>query len=133
MKQVAKVLVRNSEGKFLLLRLNNHPVYGNDPDLPGGTVDPGETPKEAAIREVFEEAGIVLDAARVSLRVKNTTNSSHNTEYYVYQTVVDDIPEVVLSWEHESYEWIDEATLCHMAGVVARDTYMHTVAESFAT
>lgn len=29
----------------------------------GGHIEPGETPAEAAVREVFEEAGVVLDEA----------------------------------------------------------------------
>ena len=130
MKQVAKVLIWNEKNEtLLLLRLNNHPVFGNDPDLPGGTVDSGETPKMAAIREVAEEAGVVLDESKVMLRAKDTTTSTHNTEYYVYETRLDYAPEVVLSWEHESYEWVDKKTLI-VAATAARDTYMHVVARS---
>lgn len=32
--------------------------------LPGGHVDPGETPKEAAIREFTEETGLALNGAK---------------------------------------------------------------------
>lgn len=130
MKQVAKVLIRNDDNKFLLLRLNNHPVFGNDPDLPGGTIDQGETPKVAAIREVLEEAGIELDDSKVTLRTKDTLSSAHGTEYYVYETQLDHTPTVTLSWEHESYRWVDEPTMVDAAGRVARDTYMHIVAKS---
>lgn len=32
---------------------------------PGGGIDPGETPQEAAVREVAEETGLVIDADRL--------------------------------------------------------------------
>jgi 8-oxo-dGTP pyrophosphatase MutT (NUDIX family) len=35
--------------------------------LPGGKIDPGETPREAAIREVMEEVGIDVSAHRDAL------------------------------------------------------------------
>lgn len=36
-----------------------HPKRGWE--VPGGKVDPGETPTEAALREVFEESGALLE------------------------------------------------------------------------
>jgi mutator protein MutT len=52
------VLIQKNE-RFLLIK------RGAEPDLglwsvPGGLVELGETVKEAAIREVFEETGIVI-------------------------------------------------------------------------
>lgn len=35
-------------------------------DLPGGGIDPGETPLECGLRELAEETGLVLDGARLS-------------------------------------------------------------------
>jgi 8-oxo-dGTP diphosphatase len=37
-----------------------HPTHGRVYDLPGGGIDPGETPRDAAIRECAEEAGMVV-------------------------------------------------------------------------
>lgn len=45
------------DGKFLsVTRKDDHTKWG----LPGGKVDPGETSKQAVVREVFEETGLVL-------------------------------------------------------------------------
>ncbi len=52
-RQCAGVIIQNEQGEILLLEQQNG-VYG----IPGGIVDPGETPPVAAIRETFEEACI---------------------------------------------------------------------------
>lgn len=60
-RYAARVLLMDSGGRTLLVR-------GHDGDEPtrswwftvGGGIDPGETPREAAVREVREETGIVL-------------------------------------------------------------------------
>jgi ADP-ribose pyrophosphatase YjhB (NUDIX family) len=49
-------VVLNSAGKVLLVR-ESHPDE-NPWVPPGGGIEPGETPREAASREVAEEAGI---------------------------------------------------------------------------
>ncbi|HET6706834.1 NUDIX hydrolase [Amycolatopsis sp.] len=45
------------QGRLLLIRRANDPGSGQW-SLPGGRVEPGETDKEAVVREVFEETGL---------------------------------------------------------------------------
>ncbi|WP_336057227.1 NUDIX hydrolase [Nitratireductor sp. CH_MIT9313-5] len=52
---VAVVVERN--GKFLLTRRIN-PPYADQYGFPGGKLEPGETPEQAALRELREETGI---------------------------------------------------------------------------
>lgn len=52
----AGVLLRDGQGRVMLLSA----PYKSHVDLPGGMVDPGETPPAAAVREVHEELGLTL-------------------------------------------------------------------------
>lgn len=55
--RLAATGLAKQKGKDLYLsvtRKTNHEDYG----LPGGKIDPGETPEEAVVREVFEETGL---------------------------------------------------------------------------
>jgi 8-oxo-dGTP diphosphatase len=47
--------------KFLLLRRHPGKPQGNSWGLPAGKIEPGEDPRAAAVREVYEETGIRLD------------------------------------------------------------------------
>jgi ADP-ribose pyrophosphatase len=53
------IVARTREGRILLVR-QNRPVVGHDViELPSGHVDSGETPEQAARRELLEETGMV--------------------------------------------------------------------------
>jgi 8-oxo-dGTP pyrophosphatase MutT (NUDIX family) len=54
----AGVLFRDDRGGILLVRPTYKPFW----DLPGGYVEPGESPRAAAIREVAEELGLKISA-----------------------------------------------------------------------
>jgi putative (di)nucleoside polyphosphate hydrolase len=53
-------LVVNRAGELLLCHVTGTRYW----DIPKGLQDPGETPLQAARREMAEEAGLVFDAAR---------------------------------------------------------------------
>lgn len=53
-----RLLAFDGEGRVLLVRHSYLPGR----HLPGGAVEPGETAREAAVREAREEGGLVLDA-----------------------------------------------------------------------
>lgn len=131
MTQVAKVLLVDPDGFGLLLLRSDHPTFPNDPDLPGGTVEVGEAVDVAAIREVLEETGI--DIADVSLTHLYTGSeySHHDTTYTLYSATLPNRPEVVISWEHASYEWVPLDEFVSRAGA-ATDTYMQMVHDTLA-
>ena len=55
------VAIRDAGGRVLLAR---H-VEGNQWLLPGGSVEPGETPADAAVREAWEETGLIVHLTRL--------------------------------------------------------------------
>lgn len=60
---VRAIVLENS--KILLI----HSKLNGDYKLPGGGIEEGETLKEALVREVQEEAGIIVEAEKEVLRV----------------------------------------------------------------
>ena len=51
------------EGRILLTRLSHGEVADERWTLPGGGVEFGEDPREAAVREVYEETGLDAEVA----------------------------------------------------------------------
>jgi 8-oxo-dGTP diphosphatase len=52
----AGALFRDERGRLLVVE----PVYKAHWDIPGGIVEPGETPTQACVREVEEELGLAM-------------------------------------------------------------------------
>lgn len=66
-----RVLVRNKRGEILLVRHTYSPGWL----LPGGGVERGEIPEEAAAREVLEETGVTVGLPLKLHRVYNNDAS----------------------------------------------------------
>jgi 8-oxo-dGTP diphosphatase len=58
---VSAVVLRDEQGRILVVRKRGTTRYM----LPGGKIETGETPAQAAIRELHEEVGAVLDAEQL--------------------------------------------------------------------
>jgi len=57
--------VENSRGQVLLVRLNRDSAWTRKWITPGGGAEPGETPREAILREIREETGVRVTNLRL--------------------------------------------------------------------
>jgi len=129
MKKVAKLVIVDKDKNYLLMYRSNHPVFGDDPDLPGGTLEGLESTLETMIREVQEEAGIIIDKDAVEEIYSGVEYSAHGTFYTLFIAKVEDQPLVNVSWEHSSYDWLSRNDFLAKAKG-ANDTYMHMVSDT---
>lgn len=58
--KIAGVVVQNDDGQYLMVQERQPKAYGLW-GIPGGHVDEGETPQQAAIREAKEEVGLEVE------------------------------------------------------------------------
>lgn len=99
----AAVVIENSSGHLLVVKAN----YRRHWTTPGGVIDVGESPKQAALREVAEEVGLVLDPAKVVfMSVVYRPGDSIDTYQFVFGAHVDDrATETIVVQEEEIEEY----------------------------
>ncbi len=129
MNEVAKIVIINKVGNYLMLRRNNHPVFGDDVDIPGGCVEPGESALQALLREVNEELGIDLPTNKIHEIYASNRYSNAGKRFILFSAKLHNEPKLVLSWEHSYYRWLTKAEFIYSADK-AEDSFMHMVAHA---
>jgi 8-oxo-dGTP diphosphatase len=99
------------DGKILLLRRSQGRYEGGLWDIPGGTVEEGEKPEEAAVREFQEEAGLRV---QIQSEIARRTNMDTKGRPILFETITFLVElldtsdcTVSISYEHDAYEWVD--------------------------
>ena len=81
----AALILENSAEQILVVKANYKPYW----TLPGGIIDPDETPKEAAVRETFEEVGLKVASKDVSfVAVIDRKSDVAQTYQFVFKAVL---------------------------------------------
>lgn len=87
-RRVAGVLLVDAAGRILMQHRDAHaPVSPNEWGMPGGGIEPGEEPAEAALRELLEETGLRPDGPLALFwrgLFPSTTHPGRFNEWYVY-------------------------------------------------
>ena len=98
------VYAERSDGKILLLLRAAGGSYEGQWFLPGGTVDEGELPERAAVRELEEEAGLVPTSPMTLIGLYELPGFPVPALMVSYACTVDD-RDVVISREHLDFRW----------------------------
>lgn len=99
--------------KILLLHRQDNKSQGNKWGIPGGKVDKGETPLQAAIREVKEETG--YDISKQPIETLETVYIEYNEKdhftYHMFRTQLQEEPGAVkINFkEHKGFTWVTPA------------------------
>jgi len=109
------IFYKDSDGKarYLLLKYNIHKQ--KHWDFVKGMIEPGETTKEAALRETFEETGIEQEMVRIIeefvetiiyyYRRSDKGLTKKEVTYLLGVISERDAKKIKISEEHEEYKW----------------------------
>ena len=92
MKVTAGVLIINEDGKYLAVHPTGYSHEDGQWSLPKGIVDEGESPIEAAKREVFEETGI--DLSGNSFKDLGQHSYVHEKDIHLFVTKINNSKEL---------------------------------------
>jgi 8-oxo-dGTP diphosphatase len=104
------------DGHALFLRTHPQKSQGGTWTAPGGKIEKGESPSAAAVREVLEETGIVLEKETLAFSGKFFMQTPQFGDFsvYLFRVILKKKPDVTLNpSEHVEFCWVtpEEALL----------------------
>lgn len=107
---VGVIIVR--QGEVLIGRRNGKNGY-NTWSMPGGHLDVGETPEDAAVREVLEETGLVVANPRFIGYTNDIFPNAqkHYLTLWIAVEFTSGEPRITDSHEMDAFEWVSLAEL----------------------
>lgn len=107
MTEVAAAVVRRPDGRVLLLRrAAGRSRYPGRWCVVTGLVEPGETPRTAAIRELAEELGLSGEPQRGGAVVTVLAEDGEVLRVHPFLFEFATEPVVRLDDEHDAFEWV---------------------------
>ena len=101
-----------SQQQLLLLKTDNAHKFQNKVwGAPGGKLEPGELPIQAAVREIFEETGLSLVLTQLHFVTQLYVRAGDfDYNLYIYKTIlntpINEIQIIINSQEHNDFMWI---------------------------
>tara|TARA_Y100000034_G_C6713913_1_gene315475 strand:+ start:123 stop:545 length:423 start_codon:yes stop_codon:yes gene_type:complete len=106
-KEYAGVLLQVQKEFLVCKRSPNAGKYPNIWSIPSGHVDPGERPKPAAIRELWEETQIkIKDCTLLSIARDAGRKNGKGGNMFIYHKVLKEKIEPVLDQEHTEWRYV---------------------------
>ncbi len=100
------------DGQLLLLQCSSSKPEPGKWGVPAGKLEIGETPTQAAKRELYEETGILVENSDLraigSLYIRKP---NMDYVYHLFQITLKVKPEIRLSSEHLNYLWASQQTM----------------------
>ncbi len=107
----AGIIIENGRGELLFFLRTKYPFLWT---IPGGHMTPSEKPKQAALREAFEEVGILLDDARLifegTIEGDECMGGADIHTWHLYHATITD-PSVMLDEEGSRFAWYSLSAL----------------------
>lgn len=99
--------VIHTDDAILMIKRKNQP-FADHWALPGGFIDPGETPLQAAIRELQEETGLQITSAEPvgEFKTANRDPRMENTWSYAFKLYVKDRATVKAGDDASAAKWV---------------------------
>lgn len=134
-----KALVRNTEGKLLLLQVNSAKLKAEQQaywDLPGGRIQKGETTMEALEREVEEETGLTnlkkpieIGMVLSNIRIPLDDSGSVGLILSIHSVQAPEDAAIMISDEHTAYDWFTPTEAAAILRVKYPETFCNKIAQ----
>ena len=99
--KTVRIMLRRKDGKFLCVVDHDNMIRVG---FPGGRIEPGEAPLDAAVRELWEETGLIVDDAKL-------IDISSFRENEVFLFLANDYEGTLKSSHEGRVAWCSPATL----------------------
>jgi ADP-ribose pyrophosphatase len=119
------VVLVTSDEKIVLVRQYRHAINATTFELPGGVIDKGETPEQAAIREVQEETGYQVTSLELLYTTAPNPATNNNTAYLYLATNA----EPILTQKFDAFEDMDVHLFSkqEIKQMLAENKFMHGI------
>lgn len=110
------IWIKDTDGKILLTRRHPDKLWGGLWEPSGGAVCAGESPEEGAVRELYEEVGIMIDPSDLTFICRHVTDQCI---MFTYTAVVAAGTAVVMQPEEVvDHKWITKDELEALEGAI---------------